>query len=97
MIICGGQPVSAAIVRRAHDAFPGTDFFHVYGLAEAGGTVAFIRPPEGRARPGSVGKAASHVELRVVDDDGDEVAPGSRARSRCGPRRSRSATGSTSS
>jgi fatty-acyl-CoA synthase len=76
MIICGGQPVSAAIVRRAHDAFPGADFFHVYGLAEAGGTVAFIRPPEGRARPGSVGKAASHADLRVIGDDGDEVAPG---------------------
>jgi fatty-acyl-CoA synthase len=47
MIICGGQPVSAAIVRRAHEAFPG-----------------------------SVGKAASHVELRVVGDDGAEAAPG---------------------
>jgi len=76
MIICGGQPVSATIVRRAHDAFPGADFFHVYGLAEAGGTVAFIRPAEGRTRPGSVGKAAAHVELRVIGDDGDEVAPG---------------------
>jgi fatty-acyl-CoA synthase len=76
MIICGGQPVSASTVQRAHAAFPGTDFFHVYGLAEAGGTVAFIRPDQARTRPGSVGRAATYAEVRVVDGDGEDVAPG---------------------
>lgn len=76
MIICGGQPMSADTIKRAHAAFPGIDLFHVYGQVEAGGTVAYLRPDDGRRRPGSVGRAASHVELRVIDDDGDPVAPG---------------------
>jgi fatty-acyl-CoA synthase len=76
MIMCGGQPVSIATTVRAREAFPETDFVQVYGLTEGGAAVTFIRPDDARARPGSAGRPASHVELKLVDAQGAEVPAG---------------------
>jgi fatty-acyl-CoA synthase len=76
MIICGGAPVSASTVLRAQEAFPGADFLHVYGNAEVGGTITFNRPCDAVRKPGSVGLPSSHNEVRVVDDDGEDLPPG---------------------
>ena len=76
MIMCGGQPVSIATTVRAREAFPETDFVQVYGLTEGGAAVTFIRPDDARARPGSAGRPASHVELKLVDAHGAEVPAG---------------------
>ncbi|HET9103537.1 MAG TPA: AMP-binding protein [Solirubrobacteraceae bacterium] len=76
MIMCGGQPVSVATTERAQQAFPSTDFIQVYGLTEGGGTVTFVRPADARRKPGSAGKPSMHVELRLADNSGHDVAPG---------------------
>jgi len=76
MIMCGGQPVSIATTVRAREAFPETDFVQVYGLTEGGAAVTFIRPDDARAHPGSAGRPASHVELKLVDANGAEVPAG---------------------
>jgi fatty-acyl-CoA synthase len=76
MIMCGGQPLSAAATRRAHAAFPDTDFIQVYGLTEAGGSVTFVPPEFSRAKPGSAGRPSQHTEIKVVDDDRTEVPAG---------------------
>jgi acyl-CoA synthetase (AMP-forming)/AMP-acid ligase II len=73
MIMCGGQPVSAATTERAHVAFPGTDFIQVYGLTEGGGSVSFVPSQYTRLKPGSAGKPSQHVEMRIVDEEGDDV------------------------
>jgi fatty-acyl-CoA synthase len=73
MIMCGGQPLSAAATRRAHGAFPDLDFIQVYGLTEAGGSVTFVPPEFSRAKPGSAGRPSQHTEIKVVADDGSEV------------------------
>ena len=76
MIMCGGQPVSVATTVRAREAFPQTDFVQVYGLTEGGAAVTFIRPEDARTRPGSAGRPASHVELKLIDANGAEVPAG---------------------
>lgn len=76
MIMCGGQPVSVATTLRAREAFPDTDFVQVYGLTEGGAAVTFIRPEDARTRPGSAGRPASHVEMKLVDAHGSEVPVG---------------------
>ena len=75
MIMCGGQPLSADTTERAHAAFPDTDFIQVYGLTEGGGSVTFVPPEFSRAKPGSAGRPSQHVEIRVVDEDGNPVPP----------------------
>lgn len=76
MIMCGGQPVSVSTTLRAQAAFPNADFIQVYGLTEGGGTVTHIRPEDARAKPGSAGKPSLHVDLRLIDAAGKEVAQG---------------------
>ena len=75
MIMCGGQPVSAATTERAQAVFPHTDFIQVYGLTEGGGSVVFVPPQYARAKPGSAGKPSMHAQIRVVDSAGQDVAP----------------------
>lgn len=77
MIMCGGQPVSAATTVRAQEAFPTADFIQVYGLTEGGGSVTFVRPEHARRKPGSAGKPSLHVEIKLVDARGLPVAQGS--------------------
>jgi fatty-acyl-CoA synthase len=76
MILCGGQTVSRETVLRVQESFPGADFVQAYGLTEGGGTLSFMRASDARARPGSVGKPALHVEMRLLDGHGQEVAEG---------------------
>ncbi len=76
MIMCGGQPVSAATTNLAREKFPQTDFIQAYGLTEGGGSVTHVRPGDVAAKPGSAGKPSLHVEIRLIDPDGAEVAAG---------------------
>jgi fatty-acyl-CoA synthase len=73
MIMCGGQPVSAATTERAHAAFPDTDFIQVYGLTEGGGSVSFVPREYARKKPGSAGRPSQHVEMRIVDEEERDV------------------------
>jgi fatty-acyl-CoA synthase len=48
----------------------------VYGATETCPIAAYQRAADAALHPGSVGKAALHCELRLVDDIGRDVAPG---------------------
>lgn len=47
-----------------------------YGMTETG-TMACINPPDDR-RPGTIGRPLEHDELRVVDEDGNDLPDGER-------------------
>ncbi|MDY6844074.1 MAG: AMP-binding protein, partial [Thermodesulfobacteriota bacterium] len=47
----------------------------VYGGTEAG-VVTYLAPEDQLRKPGSVGKASPGVEIKIVDDDGNEVPTG---------------------
>jgi fatty-acyl-CoA synthase len=56
--------------------FPNAALFEVYGLSEACGTGTVLRPEDSFRKIACVGKAFTHHEVKVVDDNGKEVVPG---------------------
>lgn len=57
------------------DAFPHVGLHELYGSTEAG-IVSNCRPADVLRKPGSVGPAWFMTEVRVVNEDGNQVAPG---------------------
>ena len=48
----------------------------VYGATETGPVSIYLRAEDAIRKVGSAGKAAVHAEIRLVDADGRDVAPG---------------------
>lgn len=75
--IYGSAPLSAGEVKFVQEAFKTDNLVCVYGLTEAGPSGTLMTGPEHAEKAGSIGKrAALHTELRIVDDAGEDAAPG---------------------
>jgi fatty-acyl-CoA synthase len=75
-VLAGGTAVMTdEQIRRITERFRTRNLFIIYGSTE-GGPMATLRPADLFRKPGSVGRPALNVELRVVDDDGNAVPPG---------------------
>ncbi len=79
--ICyAAAPMPVPLLRRGLDVF-GPVFLQLYGMTEGGGTTLHKRQhqpdgtPEQVKRLGSIGQAAPNVELRIFDDEGNEMPP----------------------
>lgn len=79
MIAYGSSPIAETLLDACIAAF-GCGFSQVYGLTESVGPITHLPPAAHDARsPGksqATGLANPGVELRLVDDDGMDVAPG---------------------
>ena len=71
----GTAPMTAAQVRRIMERFGCRDMVILYGSTEAG-PVSILRPRDVERRPESVGRPYLDVDVRLVDEDGRDVAPG---------------------
>ena len=74
LAISGAAPLAPEVLERFRERF-GVDIYEGYGLTETAPTVTSNRMADA-PRPGSVGKPLPGVELRIVDDGGDDVEPG---------------------
>ena len=74
-ITIGGAPIARATLERLGEQLPKADVLVGYGLTEFG---AVTRSPSGdhRRHLGSVGRPLPGVEIRIVDGEGDDAAPG---------------------
>lgn len=73
----GGAPLSREEVRFVASRFGAERVMCLYGLTEAGPNGTYLAPEEHEEKAGSVGKyAALHCEVAIVDEQGNEVAPG---------------------
>ena len=54
----------------------GVPVIQVYGSTETGPVCMYQRPDEAFATTGSIGRQAMHSHIRLVDDDGNDVAAG---------------------
>jgi fatty-acyl-CoA synthase len=70
----GAAPLPTETARRVEAAF-GPKLYNFYGATETG-LVTLALPGEHTARPGTIGRALSGNEVRLLADDGREVAPG---------------------
>ncbi|MDQ6650499.1 MAG: AMP-binding protein [Actinomycetota bacterium] len=72
----GGAPMPVSTVDRLRDRLPELELFDVYGMTETAGTITCLLDGEFASKPGSVGRPVPFNDIRLVGDDGDEVAAG---------------------
>ena len=72
-VIHAAAPCPVELKRRLF-AWLGPVVYEFYGATEGGGTIA--RPRDWLAHPGTVGSPWPGGDVKVLDDDGHEVAPG---------------------
>lgn len=74
----GGAPAAPELVERIEQAFPNLrkTLTTAYGLTETASVATAIGGEDYFAHPGSVGRAVPTVELRIVDEAGNETPPG---------------------
>jgi fatty-acyl-CoA synthase len=73
-VMSGAAPLATSTAVRFQELF-GPVLHNFYGATETG-TVTHAKPEDHGSRPGSVGQALRGNEIRILDDDGDPVAPG---------------------
>lgn len=70
-LVSGGAPHPLALIERVQQR--GFRFLQGYGLTETAPGGTLIPPEDAVRKAGTVGKAALHVELRIVDDEGHDT------------------------
>jgi acyl-CoA synthetase (AMP-forming)/AMP-acid ligase II len=78
-ILYGAAPIPLELLRQCISMF-GSQFVQVYGMTETTGTIIILPPqdhdPAGNARMRSAGIALPGVELKIADEDGNELPIG---------------------
>ncbi|OJY17436.1 MAG: acyl-CoA synthetase [Myxococcales bacterium 68-20] len=72
----GASIMPTPVLERLRELLPELRFFNCFGQSEIGPLATVLRPEEHEARPASAGRAIPFVDLRVVDDDMNDVKPG---------------------
>lgn len=62
--------------RQIKEAFPGLKLFDVFGQTEMSPVTTMLKPDDSKRKTASVGKQVVNVEVRVVDDDDQDVPLG---------------------
>jgi long-chain acyl-CoA synthetase len=80
-IVWGAAPITLPLLRRALQAFPQVDFIHVYGMTETSAAVSalpILRDADflDSERIRSAGQAGVSAEIRIADEQGRELPPG---------------------
>jgi long-chain acyl-CoA synthetase len=74
LCVSGGSAMPVEVMRSFEETF-GCIVLEGYGLSETS-PVASFNHPHAERKPGSIGTPIRGVELRLVDDEGNDVAPG---------------------
>lgn len=72
----GASIMPTPILQRLRALLPSLGFYNCFGQSEIGPLATVLRPEEHEARPASAGRAIPFVDLRVVDDDMNDVPAG---------------------
>ena len=88
VITYGAAPMPLEVIKRAIQALPGTRFINAFGQTETASTITML-PPEDHVLEGSpeemerklkrlssIGRPLDDVEVRIVDEDGNDSAVG---------------------
>ncbi|MEM7570178.1 MAG: fatty acid--CoA ligase [Pseudomonadota bacterium] len=78
-VFYGASPIPPATLKRAMETF-GCSFIQYYGMTEVSGSITYLPPQDhdvnGTPRMASCGKPFPLVEIRIADDDGNDVPTG---------------------
>jgi len=70
-----GGKLHTTYIKEFVDWFPDVKFFVMYGQTEATARLSYLPPDKLKEKIGSIGKGIPGVELRVVNDKGENVKP----------------------
>jgi acyl-CoA synthetase (AMP-forming)/AMP-acid ligase II len=72
----GGSPMAPELVHRTRQVLPGVKLVQVYGLSETGFLTGLLDHEHTEDKLTSCGRPCVGVEVRVVDDSGNEIQTG---------------------
>lgn len=72
----GASIMPTPVLQRLRTLLPALGFYNCFGQSEIGPLATVLRPEEHERRPASAGRAVPFVDMRVVDDDLNDVPPG---------------------
>jgi acyl-CoA synthetase (AMP-forming)/AMP-acid ligase II len=72
----GASPAPRSKLELLVTTFPAVEIVNAFGQTEMSSNTTFLRGGDAVRKMGSIGKPAINVEVRVVDDDGNDVARG---------------------
>jgi acyl-CoA synthetase (AMP-forming)/AMP-acid ligase II len=79
-IAYGASPMPLQLLRDCMKAFPNAGFCQFYGMTETTGTIVVLPPedhdPAGNTRMRSAGRPLDGVEVKIVDEQGNEIGVG---------------------
>ena len=75
VLVMGGEKASAQMLTCLVDHFPGIGVYDAYGLTECEGIATVLPPAYALSKRGSVGLPARGREVRIVDDNDNDVGP----------------------
>jgi len=87
VVTYGAAPMPLPVIKKAMEAFPGVSFINAFGQTETASTITMLSPEdhviegteEEKERKlkhlSSIGKPMSDVEMKIMDEDGNEVPP----------------------
>jgi acyl-CoA synthetase (AMP-forming)/AMP-acid ligase II len=77
-LVYGASPISEALLDRARKVFPAAGFAQAYGMTELSPVITLLLAADhdDPVLRRSAGRAAPHVEVRIVDRDDNEVPRG---------------------
>jgi long-chain acyl-CoA synthetase len=73
-----GGKLPPVLIEELLAAKPAAKLFVMYGQTEATARLSYFPPDKLQAKPGSIGKGIPGVQLRVLNGNGEPVAPGER-------------------
>jgi len=72
----GASIMPLPVIQELRKRLPGIGFYNAFGQTEIAPLATILRPEEHDARPDSAGRPVLFVEMRLVDDDMNDVPPG---------------------
>jgi fatty-acyl-CoA synthase len=75
-LIWGTSKPPRGFVERLQETFPGTPVFANFGMTETSGTTCSLPPEYALTKTHTVGRPASHIQVRVVDSAMRDLPPG---------------------
>ena len=76
LLVLGSAPLAPNTLRVLQAKLPRAAVLNSYGMTEGGHATFTMDPEAARTRPGAVGRPTPPVEVRIVDENGQERATG---------------------
>jgi acyl-CoA synthetase (AMP-forming)/AMP-acid ligase II len=77
-VLYGASPISTAVLDRAMKCFSSSEFMQAYGMTELSPMATLLTPSDhaDESLLRSAGRAATHCQIKIVDEDDNEVPTG---------------------